>query len=512
MRPGTVLGNLGTILRLFSFSLLLPVIPAFVYEAAGPGRVLGGVFVPQNALLFASLFVFVLALGVFLEVYYGRPEFRDAEGFVIVGLGYIVLAALGALPFLLSGAIPGVLDAYFESMSGFTTVGATVMAYPLEQHAPSILFWRSLTQWLGGMGIIVAGVALLPRLVEAGGALMRAEFSGGSVRLRPKLAETARILWGVYLLLTIVGIALVTLLLHLGGMAPSAAVFEAVNHVFTALATGGFSTRTASVAAFANPAVELVLSLLMIAGALSFVLHYRALHGEGWKAYGEEEARFFVGVLAVVSLAVAAIIFFFGSPAAWSSMGGAPDPLAALRHAFVNVTSILTTTGFATADYDAWPDAARILLILLMFTGGMAGSTTGGLKVFRILVMLKLLHREAMRIIHPRAVLTVRMRGEPLDEGTLHTVAAFFFAYLTVVVATTIVLTFTGLDLVAAFTSSAATMATVGPALGPVVGGPDFTYAMVHPVAKLVLTFNMWFGRLEIFAALLLLLPSTYRR
>jgi trk system potassium uptake protein len=509
----SVLGNLGTIIRLFSFSLLLPIIPAVVYESGGPGFDVAEYFVPQNAALFGALFLLTLALGVLLEVAMGKEDFRDAEAFLLVGLGYLVVAALGALPYLFSGVIPNPLDAYFESMSGITTVGATVMSYPLEVHPPSILFWRSLTQWLGGMGFIVLGVALLPRLLEGGGALLRAEFSGGSVRLRPKLAETARSLWGIYIIFTAAGVAVVALLLHLGGMAPSLAIFEAVNHVFTSIATAGFSTRTSSLAGLQNPAVELVLSVLMLAGATSFVLHYRAIHGGGLKSYLQEEEFKFLGVLILgTTVVIAAIVFLVGTPEAWATMGGAPDPLQALRHSLVTVVSAVTTSGFATTDFDAWPDAARILILLLMLTGGMAGSTAGGVKVFRVLVLMKLLRREALRIVRPRAVLSVRMRGEVVDEGTLHTISAFFFAYITVLLVSSIVLTFTGLDMVAAFAASAATVSTFGPGLGAVVGGPDFSYALVHPVAKVVLVFNMWFGRLEIFAALLLLLPSTYRR
>lgn len=510
MRLRLVLGNLGNVLRLFSFTFLLPALVAMGYEADAAGTVLGGVAVPGNALVFASLFLLTLALGVFLEVLLGAEEFREGEGFALVGFGYLAVAALGALPYLLTGAIPGVLDAFFESMSGFTTVGATVMAYPLEQYAPSVLFWRSLTMWLGGMGIIVLGVALLPKLVASGGALMRAEFSGGQIRLRPKLAETARSLWGMYFLLTLAGTALLTLALWAAGLDGAGAFLEAVNHVFSALSTGGFSTRTASVAAFDSVWVELILVLLMVAGATSFVLHFRALHGEGLKAYTDEEFVFLGVLLVSVTAAVAVIVFFLGGPEAWG--GETPSAGKAFRDALFTVASLMTTTGFTTANFDAWPDAARILLILVMVTGGMAGSTTGGLKTMRILVLLRLLRRETIRIVHPRAVVNVRIRGEVVDEQTLHSIAAFFFASITVLLGSTILLTFTGLDMVAAFTSSVATHYTVGPGMGAVVGGPDFTYAAVHPLGKVVLIGNMLFGRLEIFAVLLLLLPSTYRR
>lgn len=512
MRGLVILGNLGTLVKLFSVALLLPVVVAFVFEADGPAWSLAGVVFPANAGVFASTFFFCLALGLFLERFAGAEEFREGEGFVVVGLGYVLIAALGALPFVLSGSIPGPLDAFFESMSGFATAGATVMEFPLEQHAPSVMFWRSLSQWVGGMGIIVLALAVLPRLVESGASIMRAEFSGGHVRLKPKMAQTARRLWGTYVLLTGVGTALVALALWGGGMDPVLALYEALSHVFTAIATGGFSTRSDSVAAFQNPLVELLLVLVMVAGATSFVLHFRALRGEGLRAYRDEEFRFMLAGIVGVTMAAAAIVYFFGSADAWAPMGGTPDPLQALRYALFNVVSIGTTTGFASTNYDLWPDSVRILLIVLMVTGGMVGSTTGGIKAMRILVLAKLLQRETQRIFHPRAILSVRLRGEPLDEGVLHTIAALFFAYITVLLGSTILLTFTGLDIIASFTSAAACMGTVGPAMGPVVGGPGFTYEAIHPIAKLVLIADMWFGRLEIFAALLLLLPSTWRR
>ena len=422
------------------------------------------------------------------------------EAYAVVSLTWIVVGVVGALPYLLSGVITSPVAAVFESASGFTTTGATVFS-EIEGLPHGILFWRSLTQWLGGMGIILLGVAILPFLGVGGMHLFRAEVPGPTPeRLTPRIAQTAKLLWYVYLTLTVV----LALLLLLGGMGG----FDAVNHAFTTMPTGGFSPRNASIAAFDSPFIQYTITFFMYLAGINFVLHFRALTGHP-RAYLESaEWRFFSWVLAAGCALVLASVLFSGT----YSLAG--RPLAgfeeAFRSALFQVVSLATTTGYVTADYGLWPLGAQLVLIGLMFMGGMAGSTGGGIKVMRILVLFKQGVTELKRSIHPRMVTVTRLGSKALDDAVLLNILGFVLLFLAIFAGGVVALTFLGHDLATAVGASVATVANIGPGIGGV--GAVENYGWMDPWSQLLLVVLMIVGRLEIFTVLLLLHPGLWKR
>lgn len=410
------------------------------------------------------------------------------EGFVIVTLAWVAIAVFGALPYLLSGAIRSPVGALFESMSGFTTTGSTVLS-DIEAVAPGILFWRSATQWLGGMGIIVLGIAVLPYLGVGGMQLFRAEVPGPTPdRLRPRIRETARLLWLVYAGLTVA----LTVLYVLGGMS----LYEAVCHAFTALPTGGFSTRNASVGAF-SPYVQWVTIVFMYLAGMNFTLHYRALargFGPYWR---DSEWRLYSAIL----LGATALV-------ALSTRG--PTVERTVRDAAFQVVSLMTTTGYATADYELWSPFAQLVLILLFFVGGMAGSTGGGPKVVRVLLTLKHAGLEIRKHLHPRAVMITKVGGLPIPESVMTNVLAFMLLYAGLFGMGTLLMTTSGLSLASAAGAAGTAISNVGPGLDQV--GPTDHFGFLPWHGKLVLVFLMLVGRLEIYTVLVLFLPGLWRR
>jgi trk system potassium uptake protein TrkH len=424
----------------------------------------------------------------------GHPpkEISHREGFLIVGLGWVGAAAAGALPYWLGDLFPSFVDAFFESTSGFTTTGATVLRH-IEASPHGMLFWRALTHWLGGMGIIVLSLAVLPWLGVGGMQLYRAEVPGPVPdKLKPRMAETARTLWKVYVLLT----AAEVILLMLCGMG----LFDAVCHAFATLATGGFSTRNVSVEAFHNPWVDWIIVFFMLAAGTNFSLHYHALKGSPGTYWKDVEFRFFgVMFLTFTALLTVQLAVEFYS-----------DPWTALRSSAFQVGSILTTTGFTTADYEQWPAFSTIILFLLMFLGGCAGSTGGGIKSVRILVLLKSGYRELMRLIHPRAVLPLKLGGRTLQQDVVEAIWGFFVLYLMIFLMASLVMAVLGLDLVSAFAAVAACLGNIGPGLGTV--GPGDNYAHIPVTGKWLLSFCMIIGRLEVYTLILLLVPEFWRK
>jgi trk system potassium uptake protein TrkH len=413
------------------------------------------------------------------------------EGIAIVGLGWVAIVLAGCLPFVFTGVAPTLAAAVFESTSGFTTTGGTV--YPVIETLPqSILLWRSVTHWIGGMGIIVLGVAILPVLGVGGAQLFRAEMPGiVTDRLTPRIATTARLLWGVYALLTTV-LALVYLAL---GMTP----FEAANHAMSALATGGFSTRTASLGAF-SPAIQWVTAVFMFVAGVNFTLHYQMLTGR-WRAwFRDPEWRWYcastVGVMAAVFVALSL------RAGAWSADG--------FREAAFNVAAVHSTTGFATADFAAWPAVAQVLLLGLMFVGAMGGSTGGGFKVVRAAVVAQHTRGELRKVLHPRAVVVTRLGRTALRPDLVLNVLAFLGIYVTTHALGTIALAALGSDLVTAMSAALAAMSSVGPGLGDV--GPAGHYGNLTPAAHLVLSALMLLGRLEFYTLLVLFIPGVWAR
>ena len=417
---------------------------------------------------------------------------RPRDGFFAVSAAWIVAAAIGAVPLMIEGTLERPLDAFFESMSGFTTTGATLLTR-VEPQPDAILLWRSTMQWLGGVGIVVLVVAIAPATGLATQRVFYAETSGITAeRLTPRIADTAKILWGIYLTMTALGFVAYLL----AGMG----AFDAINHVFTTVATGGFSTRTASIADFDSLAIELVAIFFMVAAGVNFAFYWRALRGPTiWPQAAE--LRAYLIILAGATIAATASLQLNEHPGGlWQS----------LRDATFSVTSVMTTTGYTTADFDTFNDFARTLLLLLMFAGGCAGSTAGGLKVIRVMLLAKTTTQEIHRQLQPKAVQVLRTRGRVFSEDIRRGVLGFVFIYLTVTVIATFGMLASGLDFLSALASVIATLNVIGPGLGD-VGATD-NYEAVSPAGRAILTFTMLAGRLEVFTVLVLLTPAFWRR
>jgi len=422
----------------------------------------------------------------------GRHDLSARDGFLIVTFGWLVVALMGALPFVFSGAIPGFSDAYFESMSGFTTTGASILT-DIEAMPYSMLLWRSLVQWLGGMGIVVLSLAILPVLGIGGMQLFRAEAPGPTPdRLTPRIKETAKLLWGVYVLISVAEV----LALILCGLSP----YDALCHTFTTMATGGFSTKNASVAAFHNPAAEIVIIVFMFIAGVNFSLHFSALRGRVRSYFRDDEFRTYLTVALVASIIV------FLSNIRLTDMA----LLRNLRGSFFQVVSILTTTGFGTEDYERWGHMPQYLLLVLMFIGGCAGSTGGGMKNVRFLILIRQAFNELRKLLHPRAVYAIRFNHSAVAPEIVTNILGFIFLMMIVTTIATFAMTMVGLDLVSAFSSVAATLNNIGPGAGSV--GPTDNFAHVPVVGKWVLIFCMLLGRLEFYTVLVLFAPEFWHR
>jgi trk system potassium uptake protein TrkH len=421
-----------------------------------------------------------------------HDEVTLREGFGIVTFAWLGIALFGSLPYLCSGSLPHPVDAFFESVSGFTTCGASVFT-DVEKNPESVLFWRALTQWIGGMGIIVLGVAILPLLGVGGMQLYEAEAAGLSPsgeRLTPRIQDTARLLWGVYVLLTAAGV----IFLWLGDMD----FFDAVCHTFAAISTGGFSTRNASLGAFGSYSQTVVI-ILMVVGTTNFSLHYFALRGRPGKYWSSDEFRFFL-------ILYAAMVLLIGL-ANWTQY---EHPLQNLRDTAFNVSSIFSTSGFASADYERWPVFAQGLLFATMFVGGCGGSTAGGLKQARLLLVIKHALLQTRRLLHPRQVQVLRLDRRPVSQEIVQDVLGFSALFLGVFLVASLLLTAVGVDLVTAGSGVIACLSTVGPGLSGV--GPLDNYASLPSFAKLVLSACMLMGRLEISTVLVLFFATFWRK
>ncbi len=515
MRPLRVVNALGRLLRLWSLTLLFPIPVGLWFEERD--TVLAGLpAVPRSTLVFLAAFLTSAALwgpAILLGRRVREEEMLDREGYLTVALAWLLMALLGMLPFLYSGVLRSPVDAFFESMSGFTGTGSSVILEPLEGVDKAILFWRALSQWIGGLGIIVLFVAFLSGIARGGLQLFQAEAASHiATRLKPKLAETARTLLGLYATVTAVMVALLTpLLLRTPAVAGwDVALFDATAHVFAAYGTGGFSTHTASIAYYDDAWVEGALTLFMLFGGVNFSLVYLLFRERDSRLFRTSEFRFYVGAYAV-AMAVNAAILMFARPTEGFGEVTRLGPLAALRHSSFTVASLYTGTGFSTADYAVWPQGSLLILILVMFFGGMAGSTSSAIKSFRWLILLKTVVRELRHMVHPRAILPVRLGTRVIEPGTVSSVAGFFFVYLAVWIAGTLIVVVTDplLGIVDGTAATASNLGNVGGGLGNV--GPSHGYGGLLWSSKLVLTLMMWVGRLEIFPVLLLLIPKIWR-
>jgi len=407
------------------------------------------------------------------------------EGYAIVGIGWLLVVLIGCLPYIYYGFSP--IDAFFETMSGFTTTGATILER-VEELPRSLLLWRSLTQWLGGMGIIVLFVAIFPTLARKGETLLQAEVPGLKVeKIKPRIRDTALRLYLTYMVLTVVEISLLKLL----GMS----LFDAVNHTFTTLSTGGFSTHSESIAFFNDPRIEFVIFVFMILGGTNFTLIYFLLKGEN--KFKNTEFLFYISVILTTSIIVTVLnLNHF-------------DVIESVRYSFFQVASIMTTTGYTTNDFDTWSDAAKILLLILMFIGGSTGSTGGGIKVARIYLLVQYSISQILKSADPRTVRIIRFNGEVVSKEVLHNVTAFFVLYILIFVVSTFIISLFGLDFMTSVSAVAATLNNVGPGLGSV--GASEPYTHLPPAVKIILSLNMWIGRLELFTVISLFIPSFWR-
>lgn len=419
----------------------------------------------------------------------GSVSYR--EGFAVAAFGWILMAAFGSLPYILSGVLPNPVDAYFETMSGFTTTGASVIT-DVEVLSRGILFWRSLTHWLGGMGIIVLTVALIPSLKIAGLQMFKAEVPGPTKsKVLPRIAQTSRELYKIYLIITVAQI----ILLKLAGMN----WFDSFIHTFGTVATGGFSSMNASIAAYNSLLIEGIIIFFMIICGMNFALHYYSFTGNFRPTWRDPEARLYIAII-VFSTALIAIDLTNNSG---YSAG------KAVRDSLFQVASIITTTGYANSDFDQWPWMSKAVLLVLMLVGGCAGSTGGAIKVSRILIMFKGISRQIVKLLHPQAVVPLRVGKDIVSQEVLDSVQTFFFIYMLIMGASVILITFLGVDLISAISAVAATLGNVGPGLGLV--GPMTNYFALPIAAKVVLSICMLVGRLEIYTVIVLLSTRFWR-
>jgi len=474
---------MGLLLMLFSITLLPPVVIDLLYQEDA-----------ARAFFYSYLFLLSIGFLLFFPVRNKKNDLRLRDGFIVVVLFWLVLGAAGAMPFYLYQNLDiSITDALFESISGLTTTGATVLI-GLDELPHSILFYRQELQWLGGMGIIVLAVAVMPMLGIGGMQLYKAEAPGPvkDNKLTPRIAETAKALWYIYLGLTVA----CAFAYWLAGMD----LFDAVAHSFSTVAIGGFSTHDASIGYFDNQAIEDVAIVFMFLGAINFALHFSVVRSKSLLPYfHDSEFKFYAGLLIIISSVSIYTLY---------SQSVHPDFLSAFRVGLFQTVSIATTSGFVTTDYSAWPVFIPVLLLFSSFIGGCAGSTGGGMKVIRVLLLFKQGQREIMRLIHPNAQVTVKIGRQPVNNSIIDAVWGFFAAYVALFALMMLLLMFNGLDQITAFSAVAATINNLGPGLGEV----SANYAGLSDFNKLILCFSMFLGRLEIFTLLVLFMPAFWRR
>ncbi|MGE0433981.1 MAG: TrkH family potassium uptake protein [Planctomycetota bacterium] len=545
MNLPTVFHILGKLLLVYAGTMLVPIAVSIAHEGLADHRQMHEPF----AFLIAALIT--AAIGGAMRWWFRQDlnRFGHREGYAIVTLGWTLFAIFGALPWLLLGVdVSGkplalnMLDAVFETMSGLTTTGATILP-DIERYGHGILFWRAMTHWLGGMGIVVLVVAILPGLGAGGYQLLRAEVPGPTAdKIAPRIAQTAKILWGVYIVLTV---AQVLLLWGPSWFASEAELatgaymnlYESVCHTFATLATGGFSTRNASMGAW-GPWYQYVVIAFMLAAGTNFLLHWHLLCGRPKYLWRSAEFRFYIGLVGFCTLVIFLAMSFMpivtaeghGDDRAEDSQDvrdevrgrtgdnrwkPSPEKYATtestFRHSLFQVASIVTTTGFGTADFDRWPDVCRLILVCLMFIGGCAGSTGGGLKMIRVLVVVRHAFREVRQLIFPSAVVHVKVQGERVGDRVVGAIIGTFTLYLLLLMFGMIAFSFMpGFNLVTAFTCSASCIGNIGPGLGMI--GPVENYSWIPEVGKGLCCALMLLGRLEIYTVLVLFFPAIYKK
>lgn len=486
MRTQIVLFIMGVLIACLGLSMLLPLGVSVYYQDNSTGT-------------FALAMGIVVSIGFALAVASRSPQamaLSHREGLAIVGLCWMAASLAGSLPYILGGHM-SFTDAVFETASGFTTTGASILT-DIEALPKGILMWRSLTHWLGGMGIILLSLAILPLFGMGGMQLYKAEVPGPSPdKLTPRIQDTAMLLWKVYGLMTLLQI----ILLILAGMD----AFDAVNHTFATVATGGFSTKNNSIAAFPSPVIQWIIIAFMFMAGINFALHYRLLRGDYQVYRMDKECVLYAGLLLLGSTVITfSLVYRDIMP--FSTL---KEVETVIRAACFQAVSICTTTGFVSEDFSKWPAAALCVLILLMFLGGSAGSTSGGMKVMRIRVLYELINQEIFRLVHPHSVRHLKMGGKTLAPPVVTGVVGFILLYLFLLLMSTFILTMWELDLTTAFTASLTCLSNVGPGLGAV--GPVENFSHLPTAVKWVLTLCMLIGRLEIYAIFILFVPEFWK-
>lgn len=475
---GIVLKTLGRLLIVESSFLILSLMISLHYKEA-------------DTMAFLITIIITAFVGFLLNFFEGKKKLvRFREGFMIVGLGWLLVSLFGAIPFSLAGTFSSFIDSFFETVSGFTTTGATVLAN-IEAQPHGILFWRGLTHWLGGMGILVFTLALLPAMGLSNVNILKAESPGPTPgKLVPKIAKTAQLLYIIYLLFTVVEI----IALKIAGMS----FFDAVTHTFATMGTGGFSPKDLSVGAYNMPSYEWIIFLFMFLSGVNFSLYYGVLIGKFKTLFKDSEFRFYSAVIFI-----SIILITFNITDSWENIS------LYFRQASFQVVSIVSTTGFATLDYSIWPAFSKMILFVLMFFGGSAGSTGGAIKHIRILIVFKYIKREFKKLIHPNSVSTIRIGDQPVAEGTVQNIIGFVLIYMLLFVAFSIILLTQEMDLISSTSAVAATLGNVGPGFRLV--GPAMNYSGLTVFSKLLLSFAMILGRLEIYTVLILFTPFFWK-
>ena len=478
MNYSIVLYILGCVLKFESAFLVLPALVGLIYRE-------------HASVSYLAVAVLCLILGVLLT--HKKPRSTNLytrEGFVAVALSWIIMSIFGAIPFVLTGDIPFYVDALFEKISGFTTTGSSILT-DVESISKASLFWRSFSHWICGMGVFVFIMAILPMMGGSTMNLMKAESPGPSVsKLVPHVKDTAKILYGIYIAITICE---ATILRALG-----MPLFDSLTTTFGTVGTGGFGIRNDSIAGY-SPAIQITITVFMILSGINYTAYFYILTGKIKELFKIEEVRWYLAII-------------FGSVAVitWNVRSLYPTFSETLRHAFFQVGSIITTTGYATTDFDLWPALSKTLLVTLMFIGACAGSTSGGIKVSRILILLKTIRKELSLIIHPRQVKKIRMDGHPVDHETLRSANVFLVVYFVLLLTSMLLISVDEFDFSTNFTSVVTVLNNIGPGLNLV--GPTQNFSIFSPFSKFVLMFDMLAGRLELFPMMILLMPSTWKR
>ena len=481
MRWRYILNIAGILTLFFGLTMIFPLFVGLYYQDQSVIPVL------------KSMGITVLA-GLFFHLLFRSAKaetISQREGMAIVAIGWTAVGLFGALPFYIGNGLSFV-DAFFESVSGFTTTGSSILTN-IEALSKGLLFWRSFIQWLGGMGIIVLSVAILPFLGLGGMQLYKAEVpSPVPDKLRPRIRDTARILWKVYALISLAEV----ILLMLGGMD----LYDALCHTFTTMPTGGFSTQNASIAHFDSVYFDTIFIIFMILAGINFSLHYQMLRGKPLAFWHDSECRFFLGVVIILT----AVVSFNIYGAVYEKVG------QAIRYGAFQVVSIVTTTGYATADYEKWPAMSQLILLLCMFLGASAGSTGGGVKCLRVMLCFKFCYKELFSIIHPHAVTHIKIGGKAVPEDVMRSILGFLALYIGIFALSSVLLAGLGVDLVTSFGAVAACLGNIGPGFGLV--GPADNFAQIPYLGKWLLIWCMLLGRLEVFTVIIFLVPEFWRK